>query len=359
MGQPFGGGQAAIDVAVAAVPLLTVIGAALYLNGQHRRYGRPTGWSGTLTRAALLVGAGLVAYAVWPLPASIDGLCPVVPEAAPPPDPRSIALTLGLFLPVGILARARFRRGLLVTLALGTALALAVTAIRATGVLGLYPCSYNVDAPELTGVAVAGVLLGWLLARWVPTLWPYGPHRSWPGAVPDQAAPDLLRRALGTLLDLGAWWFGSQLVLALIAVYGPVPSDLEARARIAVLSGVALLLGVLVPMLRRDRCSPGRAAVHLALTERSMSRPAGRHLVLARTALLSLPVVLLIASGHGWWALAVVAVHASAAVVRPDGTGLVDLLCGVRVRTRSTIDGALPGRLVRYSPPETRAPASV
>ena len=73
MGQPFGGGQAAIEVAVVAVPLLMVVGAALYLSGQHRRYGRLADWPGQLTLAALLTGAGLAAYAVWPLPPSADG----------------------------------------------------------------------------------------------------------------------------------------------------------------------------------------------------------------------------------------------------------------------------------------------
>lgn len=58
MGQAFGGGQAAIDVAVAGLPLLMVIGSALYLRGQHRRYGRLFGWPGRLTLAALLVGPG-------------------------------------------------------------------------------------------------------------------------------------------------------------------------------------------------------------------------------------------------------------------------------------------------------------
>lgn len=351
MGQPFGGGQAAIDVAVAAIPLAMVIGAALYLNGQHRRYGRLVGWPGRLTLAALLAGFGLVAYAVWPLPTSADGLCPVVPEPAPPLDARSALLALGVFLPVGLLARARFRRGFPVTLALGAALALAVAVVRATGVLGLYPCAYNPGAPGLLAVAVGGVALGWLLARWVPALWPFGPHRSWPGAIPDHADADLTRRTLGTLCDLGLWWFGGALIVALLHAYGMIRPGTEEEVRTATLLGVALVWALFPPLLRRDRCTLGRAALRLALTERSRADPATRGRVLARALLLQIPVAVLIALGLGWWALGALLAHVSVALVRPDHVGTVDLLCGTRVRTRATIDGEPPRRLVRYSPP--------
>lgn len=350
MGQPFGGGQTAIDVAVAAVPLLVIVGSALYLSGQHRRYGRLVGWPGQLTLIALLAGLGLATYAVWPLPASADGLCPIEPPPAPPLEPRDAALALGVFLPVGILARSRFRRGLFTTVAIGTALAVAVTVVRATGVLGLYPCAYNAAAPEIAGIGVAGTLLGWLLARWAPAVWPFGPHRSWPAAVPDRVAPDLARRMLGTLVDLGLWWFGAATLVALAHAYGVVRPGTEEEVLTGTLLGLALF-GLFLPLLRRDRCTLGRAAVHLSLTEWSAPRPAARRRVLARAVLLYAPVSALIAFGLPWFALAVVAVHASTAVVRPDGAGLVDLLCRVRVRTRSSLDGGLPRRLVRYVPP--------
>ncbi|MBR8743633.1 RDD family protein [Nocardiopsis sp. MG754419] len=356
MGQAFGGGQAAIDVAVAALPLLMVVGSALYLRGQLTRYGRLAGWPGQLTLAALLTGLGLVAYAVWPLPASVDGVCPVIPEPTPPLDVRSILLAFGVFLPVGILARARFRRGLPVTLALGTALALAVTAVRATGVLGFYPCAYNTGPLALAGVAVAGVLLGWLAARWAPLFWPLGPHRSWPGAVPDRGVPDLTRRVLGTLLDLGLWWFGSALTVALLHAYGVIGSGVEDEVRTALLFGLALVFGLFLPLMRRDRATLGTAAVRVALADRTVPRAAPRHRVLLRSLLLQAPVVVLIALGLGWWSLIVVALHASTAVVRPDGTGLADLVCGTRVRTRATLDGGLPERLVRYAPPAEEPP---
>lgn len=357
MGQPFGGGQAAIEVAVAAIPLLMVIGSALYLRGQHRRYGRLVGWPGQLTLAALLAGLGLAAYAVWPLPASADGLCPIEPVSAPPLEPRDAALALGVFLPVGILARSRFRRAVFTTVAVGAGLAVAVHAIRATGVLGLYPCAYNAAAPETAGIAVAATLLGWLLARWAPGLWPFGPHRSWPAAVPDRVAPDLARRMFGALIDLGLWWFGAATLLALSNAYGVIRPGTQEQVLTGTLLGLALLFGLFLPLLRRDRSTLGRAAVHLALTEWSLPRPAARRRVLARAVLLYAPVTVLIAFGLPWFALVVAALHACTAVVRPDGAGLADLVCRTRVRTRSTLNGGLPRRLVRYAPPEPQAEA--
>ncbi len=357
MGQPFGGGQTAIEVAVSAIPLLVVVASALYLRGQHHRYGRLVGWPGQLTLAALLLGLGLTTYAVWPLPASADGLCPVEPAPAPPLEIRDAALALGVFVPVGALARSRFRRGLLVTIAIGTALAVAVTVVRSTGVLGLYPCAYNAAAPEIAGIGVAGTLLGWLLARWAPVVWPFGPHRSWPAALPDRVAPDLARRLLATLLDLGLWWFGSATLVALMSAYGAVRPGTEPEVLTGTLLGLAALFGLFLPLLRRDRCTLGRASVHLALTDWSVPRPAARLRVLARAALLYAPVAALIAFGLPWFALLAVAVHVSTSVVRPDGAGLADLACRVRVRTRSSLDGGLPRRLVRYVPPPEEAPA--
>ena len=281
----------------------------------------------------------------------------MVPEPAPPLDVRSALLVSVIFLPVGLLARARFRRGLLVTLGLGAVLAMTVAGVRVTGVLGLYPCAYASGAPELLAIAVGAVALGWLLARWTPVLWPLGPRRSWPGAVPDLADPGLARRALGVLFDLGLWWFGGALIVALLHAYGVIRPGAEEQVRVATLLALALTLTLVTPLCRRDRCTPGRAALRLALSERFRPLPAARGRVLARALLLQMPVAVLIVMGSGWWALGVLLVHVSAALVRPDRTGAVDLLCGTGVRTRASIDGDLPRRLVRYSPPPTPVPS--
>ncbi|WP_433698320.1 antibiotic resistance protein VanZ [Nocardiopsis sp. CA-288880] len=371
MGRPFGGGQAAVEVALAVVPLLVVAGAALYLRGQHRRYGRPHGLPGRLTAAALVTGVALAAYAVWPLPASADGLCtgngssggwsaaPFGGSSAgggPPHTAWDAALALGLFTAVGLLARHRFRRGPVATLVIGAALAASVAAVRATGVLGLYPCAYAPASALLVALGVVGALAGWTAARLLLPLWPGGPARGWPAAVPDRVDPALDRRMTGALLDLGLWWFGASAVTALLHAYGVVLPLAGGRTGEAVLLGLALVCAVVLPQLRSDRATPGPAAVGLALGERGSPRPASRWRVLLRTLLLQAPVAVLVALGLPWAALAVAALHACTALVRPDRAGLADLVCGVRVRTRSSLDGGLPSRLVRYSEPRAQAP---
>ena len=352
--RPFGTGQEAVDVAVAAVPLLALLAAAGYLHGQHRRYGRMYGRPGRAGLAALLTGLALTAHAVWPLPTAVDGLCwPGAGQGAA--DRYGPVLSFALFLPVGWLARDRFRRGPVITLLLGSGLALAVDAVRGTGLLGVYPCAYAEASPLHVALGAAGTAVGWLLARFLLPLWPWGDTRGWPGAVPDRVAPAPGRRTLGLLLDLGLWWYGSGTLTAVLAAVGVTGADPGGYVHTAVLSATAALFGAVMPQLRRDRCTPGMAAVRLALTGPADPAPASRPRVLARTALLTAPAALLIAFGHPWPALAVTAVHAAAALVRPDRVGLADLLCGTRVRTRSLIDGSLPSRLVRYAEP--REPA--
>ncbi len=358
MGQPLGGGPVAVEAAVAGVPLLVTCAAALYLRLQYRRYGRPRGWPGLCTAAALATAVALAAYAVWPLPASVDGLCAaplgegrtgpgVLPGTAPE------AGVLALFLAVGLLARHRFRRGAAVTVLAGTALAAAVVAVRATGLLGLYPCAYAEAPPGLVAWGAAATLLGWLLARWAL---PPGYARGWPAAVADRAAPGPARRLTGALLDLGLWWFGAAVLAVLAHALGATGPGTGVRT--AALLGLGAALAAVPALTRRDRATPGAASVRLALRERGYPAPAARWRVLTRTCLLQGPVAVLLALGLPWYALAAAAVHVSSVLVRPDGAGVADLLCGVRVCTRATLDGALPSRLVRYSAPREEPAAA-
>lgn len=348
MNQALGGGQAA----VALVPLLVVAGAAFYLHAQYRRYGRPRGWPGLYTLAALGAGAGLAAYAVWPLPASVEGLCADASgrnglASSVPPSPEWAVAPLILFLAVGFLARHRFRRGPAVTLAVAAALALAVVVVRATGVLGLYPCAYAEAPIALVVLGPAVALIGWLLARWALPTRLGGPARGWPAAVPDHGVPGPARRLAGALLDLGLWTFGAATLAAPPRLGGVVGTEGPAVA----LLGLVLVTAVVLPQVRRDRATPGGAAVRLALGVPGLPRPAPRWRVLVRTCLLQVPVAVLLALDLPWIALAVVAVHASSALVRSDRAGVADLVCGVRVCARPSLEGGLPSRLVRYREP--------
>lgn len=359
MGRPFDtGGPVAVEAAMVLVPLLVMIGAALYLRAQHTRYGPMSGVPGRLTLLALYAGAALVAYAVWPLPTHTDGLCAhtVDPLSTPATGhgPPELALAAAVLMPVGLLARYRFRRGPWTTLALGTALSLAVGAVRATGLLGVYPCAYAETSWLLVAMGVLGTLLGWLVARLALGTGPGRLARGWPGAVPDRAVPALSRRLLSGLVDLGLWWFGTASALALARMWTqwePAPETAGTALLAAALVGAAVL-----PQLRRDRATPGGAALHLGLADARSAHPAARWRVLVRALLLPLPVALALVSAPLWLAPVLVAVHTSSALVRPDRAGLADLVTGTRVTTRATLTGGLPTRLVRHREPEP-APA--
>lgn len=354
MVRPFDtGGPLAVEAAVALVPLLVVAGAALHLHAQHTRYGPMSGLPGQLTLLALYSGAALAAYAVWPLPTHTDGLCARTADPAAAPATGhglpELALAAAVFLPVGLLARYRFRRGPWTTLALGTALSLTVGAVRATGLLGIYPCAYAKTSWLLVAMGVLGTLLGWLGARLALGTGPGRLARGWPGAVPDRAVPVLTRRLLSALVDLGLWWFGTACVLALARLW----TDWEPAPDTA---GTALLAAAVVgaavpPQLRRDRATLGGAALHLGLSDTRAAHPAARWRVLARALLLPLPVALALVLAPIWLAPLLVAVHTSTALVRPDRAGLADLATGTRVTTRSTLTGVLPTRLMRHRDP--------
>lgn len=354
MGRPFDtGGPVAVEAAVALVPLLVVVGAALHLRAQHTRYGPMSGVPGQLTHLALYAGAALVAYAVWPLPTHTDGLCAhtVDPAAAPATGHGlpELALAAAVFLPVGLLARYRFRRGPWTTLALGTVLSLAAGAVRATGLLGVYPCAYAETSWFLVAMGVLGTFLGWLVARLALGTGPGRLARGWPGAVPDRAVPALTRRLLSGLVDLGLWWFGTASVLALARLWTegePAPDD----AGTALLAA-AVVGAVVLPQLRRDRATLGGAALHLGLADARSAHPAARWRVLVRALLLPLPVTLALVLAPLWLAPVLVAVHTSSALLRPDRAGLADLATGTRITTRATFTGALPTRLVRHREP--------
>ncbi|WP_017618665.1 VanZ family protein [Nocardiopsis gilva] len=346
------------------VALGILLGAALFFARHHQRYGPMRGWPGQVTLITVLVGVGLAVYAVYPLPRGVDGLCAISGGSAPLftplavvrsapvswPAAAHIALAAGVYVPVGLLARYRYRRGAVVTVAFGLLLALLVEVVQLTGVLGLYPCAYRVAAVDDVVLGGLGVLVGWLVGiaavRWLP--------RPWPGATADMMPPPISRRVLGHGLDLGLWWFGAGTLAALAVAVGALPRHAGAAATDVALVALAALFGLALPLLRRDRCTPGRASVHLALAGLGRPRPAERWRVLLRSALLYTPVTVLFVLDLQWWALAVPALHGLPAMTRRDQTGLFDLIAGARVVTRGAVSGGLPRKLVRYSAPRAQ-----
>jgi len=151
--------------------------------------------SGRLRTADLvaLVAVPVYALALWtytllPLPAPADVVCR--PALLEPfhftDDVRSVwdgsflsllrdtvflqlALNVALFVPMGVLLRLRYRRGIVVTALSGMAMSLLIETTQLTGIWGLYDCAYRFfDVDDLlfnTAGAVLGSLAVWPLSR--------------------------------------------------------------------------------------------------------------------------------------------------------------------------------------------------
>ncbi|MDT0301662.1 RDD family protein [Streptomonospora wellingtoniae] len=167
----------------------------------------------------------------------------------------------------------------------------------------------------------------------------------------DLLPPSAFRRTLARMLDLAVCWYGACAVAAaaLPAARADGSAVSEEGLRVAALAVFAVVSGAVVPMLRRDRATPGQAASYLALASAGPPRPAGRWRALVRSALLFVPATALLATGMGWWALLVAALHGAPALVRRDRAGLFDLIAGTRTTTRTWVAGGMPDELMTFS----------
>ena len=360
MGGILGAGAGGAEVAVPAAVFAAAVGTALFFRAHLGRYGRIAGWQGQATLAVLATALAAGALAVWPLPRGADGLCAIdggAPVLARPlalgelPGSWStlalhIAAAAGVPAAAGILARYRYRRGFWCPRGLAALLAVAVEAVQATGMLGLYPCAYRVAAVDDVLLGAAGGAVGWLLGSAAVRVLP----RGWPGAVMDAMPPGLSRRLGGHLLDLVLWWYGTLLVVGVLLDAGVVAVGGAGDAHKTALVAAAVLFGLLVPLLRRDRSTPGRASMRLAVAENGSPGPAARWRSTLRAALLYTPVTVLFVFDLHPWALLVVLIHGAPELVRRDQAGTVDLMTGTRITTRTAVAGGLPGKLIRYQP---------
>jgi glycopeptide antibiotics resistance protein len=254
---------------------------------QYRRFGRFTGLRLLGAAAVSIYLMTLIAYTLLPLPTSQERTCApqiqLVPfhfisdiatdtagdgplAALTNPATLQVVFNVLLFVPLGVIVRGFYSRGLPTTTFVGLAAFVVIEATQYTAIWGLYSCSYRLadvdDVLTNTLGAVLGGLLGPVVLGWMPRERALRATRQTPRPV------TVRRRWLGMAIDLALFHaVGGALVVAwrvvLLATVGSVPE--RPGVVEAVLGGIVPALVVfIVPATRRTGASLGQTAVWLA-----------------------------------------------------------------------------------------------
>jgi glycopeptide antibiotics resistance protein len=254
---------------------------------QYRKYGRFTGLR--------LLGAGvvsvylttLVAYTLLPLPAATEKVCAPSIQLDPfqfivdiaretagvgavatlaSPATLQVVFNVLLFIPLGIIVRGFFSRGLPITIGVGLAASALIELTQYTGIWGVYSCAYRVadvdDVIANTLGALIGGLIGPVALGWMPRERTLRAARGTPRPV------TVWRRWLGMAIDLALFTaIGSALVvtyrLAFLSATGNVP-EAPGAFEAALGSLLPALLVFVLPAIRQTGASIGQTAVWLS-----------------------------------------------------------------------------------------------
>lgn len=145
------------------------------------------------------------------------------------------AFNVALFVPLGMVLRKSYGRGVLAVVVIGLGVSLAVEVVQYSGNLGAYPCPYRIaDVDDLIS-NTAGSLLGWMIAP-VAVVIPAVPHPDVSTAPPGTVT--VPRRLVGAVVDLlllvvvahlvfqdDRWW----VVALAVAIRVALPSVADGR----------------------------------------------------------------------------------------------------------------------------------
>ncbi|MGW7352021.1 VanZ family protein [Streptomyces sp. NPDC054784] len=288
--------------------LLTFVPTAVVL---YRRHGIMTRWRVLAVYGGAYYALSAFCMTVVPLPSRAVDVCAKYPTFADPQWTPGTAfadiwkesghsVTLGalvlhnsavwqtvfnlfLLLPLGVLARVHFRRGLPATVAAGAACSLFFELTQYTGLWGLYACPYRLFAMDDLLVNTAGAAVGWALAaplaRALPALDTLDDRALVPGRAPFG------RRLVALLLDMtGVFLLTGVLTVLAMLLLSPGTAEW--------MPFVAFALWYVVEP-RRTGATPGKRLLLLRLVRtRDGGRPHPAALTL-RGALLVLPQLLL------------------------------------------------------------------
>jgi glycopeptide antibiotics resistance protein len=329
---------------------------------QYRRFGRFTALRLLGAAAVSIYLTTLAAYTLLPLPSSQGRECEPQIQLVPfhflsdiatdtagdgvlatlaSPAMLQVVFNVLLFMPLGIIARGFYSRGLASTVLIGVAASVFIEATQYTAIWGLYRCSYRLADVDDVLTNTLGMLLGGLLAplvlSWMPRERALRATRGTPRPVTAR------RRWLGMAIDLallhiigGALDIAYRIVLLATVGDGPDRPDAVDAALGAL---VPALLVFIVPAARRTGASLGQTAVWLVpqwprpvSAARRMLRAAsvgGLYGALLFVSRLDLPVAAPVAGGIA--ALLLVAAAVAVPLTR-EAAGLSGLLTGAVMR---------------------------
>ncbi|WP_413318117.1 VanZ family protein [Agrococcus sp. 1P02AA] len=264
---------------------------------QSRRYGRVS-VARTLGAAAVSVYAvALAAYTFLPLPQVIEQCSPAqwVPlhsfdDIARETEGLSITGVLtsratlqvvynvALFVPLGVIARRYWHRGIVVSTLIGAAVSLLIETTQLTGIFGIYPCAFRVaDVDDLlanTLGALIGALIAPLLLWWMPSAARLERERGFARPV------TVWRRWLAMLIDVVLYGAISTLLgiavrVAQLLLSGDRATIAAPSVPEALLVGLAPLVVFVVAALQGSGASPGQRAMWLEPRWRGAAGAAG------------------------------------------------------------------------------------
>ncbi|WP_284328028.1 VanZ family protein [Demequina litorisediminis] len=178
------------------------------------------------------------------------------------------AANIALFMPFGFFLHQASRWPGIAVVAVGASASMLIELSQGTGFFGVFPCPYRIfDVDDLIA-NTAGVVFGLVASYIAIGLLPF----TRPPRLPDLAPPGRIRRAVAVMADLGIGLAAVTAIQGVGVVFEalsdghttPQPADLTPTLNTWVGAAVALVLGVVVPLVRADRATLGQAVMNIA-----------------------------------------------------------------------------------------------
>ena len=278
--------------AVAFFLTLTFLFISWFVSRQYSRFGRFAGWPALVSAAVVLYGSALIAFTLFPIPNFDDGFCErrsaltewqLTPLASLDDVPAiyqsegllatltsadflQVAMNVVFFMPLGFFIAYRLRRSVFVALASSLGISLLIETTQGTGIWGLAPCPYRLSDIDDVITNTSGGVIGWFIGLTLRRVLPDPtPHRE-----SDPGPPGPLRQMIGVLLDVQIYVVVQIAVFALAIAITNFVGNVTGNTLFAITTtAVTFALFVLIPIIRRDRSSPGLASVHLAVVRKN------------------------------------------------------------------------------------------